>query len=166
MSIEEQIQELATKLNLTIGIAEATTGGQICGRIVRVPGSSGYFERGIIAYSKQSKMDLLGMTEEYLSEHGAVSAKAAEAMAEGVRRNAGTDLGLAESGIAGPIRGRSPKPIGTGFISISSAEGIDTRSFQFSGDRAEIQDSIADAALETLLEYLTKLDQKIESPPA
>ncbi|MDP7130910.1 MAG: CinA family protein, partial [Planctomycetota bacterium] len=93
MTTEEEIKDLATKLNLTVAITEATTGGLICSRLVRVPGSSAYFERGIIAYSKQSKIELLGITEEYLSEHGAVSAKSAEGMAEGIRRNAGTALG-------------------------------------------------------------------------
>jgi len=166
MTTEEKIKEQATKLNLTLSVAEATSGGQICSRLVQVPGSSAYFERGIIAYSKQSKIDLLGMTEEYMSEHGAVSAKSAEAMAAGVRANASTDLGMAETGIAGPIRGRSPKPIGTAYISISSDDGFETASFEFSGDRKDIQNSIANAALEALLQYLTKRDQKIESPPA
>jgi PncC family amidohydrolase len=166
MTTEEEIKDLATKLNLTVAITEATTGGLICSRLVRVPGSSAYFERGIIAYSKQSKIELLGITEEYLSEHGAVSAKSAEGMAEGIRRNAGTALGLAETGIAGPVRGRSPKPIGTAFIAISSEDGFETSSFEFSGDRTEIQNSIAEAALEALLQYLTKRMQNLKSPPA
>ena len=73
-------------------------------------------------------------------------------MAKGVRKVSGADLGLAETGIAGPIRGRSPKPIGTAYIAVAGAEGVVCRDFQFDGDRDAIRNAIADAALQMVIE--------------
>ena len=127
--LEVKLGKLLRERGWTIAVAETTTGGLISTRIVSVPGSSAYYERGVIAYSALSKREMLGIDEEVMDTHGAVSAEAACAMAKGVRKVSGADLGLAETGIAGPIRGRSPKPIGTAYIAVASAEGVVCREF-------------------------------------
>ena len=107
-----------------MAVAETTAGGLVSAALVAVPGSSGYFERGIVAYSKESKLTSLGMDETELDADGAVSAETAAVMAKAVQDLAGATYGLAETGIAGPIRGRSPKPIGTVHLAIASPDGV------------------------------------------
>ena len=152
--LEEKLGKLLRERDWTIAVAETTTGGLISARIVSVPGSSAYYERGVIAYSALSKSEMLGIDVQVIDTYGAVSAEAACAMAKGVRKVSGADLGLAETGIAGPIRGRSPKPIGTTYIALAGAEGVVCRDFQFDGDRDAIRNAIADAALQMVIEYL------------
>ncbi|MCS6859087.1 MAG: CinA family protein [Abditibacteriales bacterium] len=166
---EEELGELLKQRGWMIAVAEATCGGLICHRIVSVPGSSKYFERGIIAYSRSAKVDLLRVPPETLQTFGAVSAETAAAMAEGVRALSGTQLGLAESGIAGPVRGKSPKPIGACYIALATPEGTQVREFQFAGERLDIMNQIATAALQMVAEYLLSLPTASPSasgPPA
>ena len=94
-------------------MAESCTGGLITDRLTDIPGSSAFLERGVVTYSNASKTALLGVPETVIAAHGAVSAETARLMAEGVRRLAGTDLGLAVTGIAGPSGGTEAKPVGT-----------------------------------------------------
>lgn len=150
--LEVKLGKLLRERDWTIAVAETTTGGVISARIVSVPGSSAYYERGVIAYSALSKCEMLGIDEKAMDTYGAVSAEAACEMAKGVRKVSGADLGLAETGIAGPIRGRSPKPIGTAYIAVAGAEGVVCRDFQFDGDRDAIRNAIADAALQMVIE--------------
>ncbi len=94
-------------------MAESCTGGLITDRLTDIPGSSAFLERGVVTYSNAAKTALLGVPETVIREHGAVSAETARLMAEGVRKSAGTDLGLAVTGIAGPSGGTEAKPVGT-----------------------------------------------------
>ena len=142
----ERLGALLTEHGWTIAVAETTTGGLICSRIVGVPGSSKYFERGVIAYSRQSKLDL-GLSEDLLSDHGAVSEETARSLAESVRREAGTDFGLAETGIAGPVQGRSQKPLGTAYVAVAGPAGCDSFEVRYEGGRDAVRSRIADAAL-------------------
>jgi len=136
----------------TIAVAETTTGGLISAQIVSVPGSSAYYERGAIAYSKVSKSEMLGMDVAVVDEYGAVSAEVAIAMAEGIVKVSGATLGLSETGIAGPILGRSPKPIGTTYIALAGPDGTVCEDFQFDGDRDAIRKAIANAALQMVVD--------------
>ena len=151
--LEVKLGILLREQDWTIAVAETTTGGLISARIVSVPGSSAYYERGVIAYSALSKCEMLGIDEKVMDTYGAVSAEAACEMAKGVRKVSGADLGLAETGIAGPIRGRSPKPIGTTYIAVAGVEGVVCEVFQFDGDRDAIRNAISDAALQMVIEY-------------
>ncbi|MDP6042326.1 MAG: CinA family protein [Candidatus Latescibacteria bacterium] len=135
----------------TIAVAETTTGGLISARIVSVPGSSAYYERGVIAYSKVSKSEMLGIDLTVIDEYGAVSAETAAVMAKGVQKVSGATLGLAETGIAGPILGRSPKPVGTTYIALAGPDHTVCEDFQFDGDRDAIREAIADAALQMVV---------------
>ena len=152
--LEVRLGRLLVGRGWTISVAETTAGGLICARIVGVPGSSAYLERGVVAYSRASKVELLGLTEEALDTYGAVSEETAVALAQGVRQMSGTTLGLAETGIAGPIRGRSPKPIGSACIALAGPESSQCVSFIFSGDRQHIREQIAEQALASAVGYL------------
>ncbi len=165
---EGELGGLLTPRRWMIAVAETTCGGLICHRIVSVPGSSKYFERGIVAYSRSAKVDLLRVPPKTLQMFGAVSAETAAAMAEGVRVLSGTQLGLAETGIAGPIRGKSPKPVGACYIALATPEGTQVREFQFAGERLEIMSEIATAALAMVVEYLVMptVSPSASTPPA
>ena len=156
MSLQEQLARILTERGLRIAIAETTAGGLISSRLVSVPGSSEFFDLAIVAYSRRTKTDVLRVPEEVLDTYGSVSVESASAMAEAVRARSNSDLGLAETGIAGPIRGRSPKPIGHVCIAISSREGTETVEQEYAGDREAIRQGIAEGALQALLGYLTR----------
>jgi nicotinamide-nucleotide amidase len=110
--LEEALGRILTERGLTIAVAESCTGGLIADKITNVSGSSMYFERGVVVYSNQSKTELLNVPKELIKTHGAVSKEVAEAMAAGVRRLAGTDIGISTTGVAGPTGGTSEKPVG------------------------------------------------------
>ncbi len=97
----------------TIALAESCTGGMVADRLVRLGGSSGYVDRGLVTYSDRAKQELLGVSEVLLKTHGAVSAETASAMAEGVRDRADSDVAISVTGIAGPTGGSESKPVGT-----------------------------------------------------
>ena len=120
-----------------------------------IPGSSGWFERGVITYSNKSKEDLLGVSQETLSLYGAVSSQTAVEMADGVKRLAGTGYSLAITGIAGPSGGTTQKPVGTVYIALSTPERTEAEQFRFAGTRRMIQTLAAETALDLLRLYLS-----------
>lgn len=130
-----------------LSVAESCTGGLLSRRITSVPGASDYFERGCIVYSNQAKTDLLKVPESLLTAHGAVSEPVAAAMAEGMRKQAGVDIALAVTGIAGPAGGSPEKPVGTVFIACASQRGTSVEKHLFRGDRERVQECAAHGAL-------------------
>ena len=134
----------------TLAVAESCTGGLIAQRLTDVPGSSKYFIEGVVAYSNEAKTKTLGVDPVLLLEHGAVSAQVAEAMAEGIRRRAGTDFGLSVTGIAGPSGGTEEKPVGLVFIALASEALTEHRKFKLPGDRQLIRWRASQAALDLL----------------
>lgn len=157
VSLEETIASHLRQRGWFLALAETTTGGLIAVRIVRLPGSSAYFDRSIVAYSKDAKLQSLGVDPAVLERErgGAVSIETARAMAEGLQRLCGAEIVLAETGIAGPIRGRSPKPLGTTCFAMHTPTGMVTEEQQFTGERYEIQAQIAEHALAMIAHYLT-----------
>lgn len=153
-SIDETVAELFRDNHLTLALAESCTGGLIAKRITDVPGSSGYFLESVVTYGNTTKMRLLGVSADLLDTKGAVSSECASAMAKGVRSAAGSDLGLAVTGIAGPDGGTDEKPVGTVFISLAAPDGCWTKRFQFHGSRDEIRSLTAWTALDWLRRYL------------
>lgn len=153
-SVEERLGGLLVERGWTLSVAETTAGGMICARIVGVPGSSAWFERGVVAYSTKSKIQWLGVPGSLLDRHGTVSGEVAAAMAEAVGRVSGSTLGLAETGIAGPIRGRSPKPLGTAYIALWTPEGTRCQCFAYDGDRSRIRERIVEQALVTAVSFV------------
>ena len=136
--------------NYTLSVAESCTGGLLAQRITDVPGSSKYFIEGVVTYANEAKTRALGVEPILLLEHGAVSAPVAEAMAEGIRKRADTDFGLAITGIAGPGGGTDDKPVGTVFVAISSEVGTEHRKLKLPGDRQLIRWRASQAALDML----------------
>ena len=157
-TLEGMIGALLAEKKLTISVAESLTGGLLADRITNVPGSSAYFERGVVTYSNRSKTELLGVPEEVLKEHGAVSREAAILMAEGVRKASGTDIGVSTTGIAGPAGGTDKKPVGTIFIAITDGTRTICRDFSFKWERRRIKEITTQWALELTRRFLTGED--------
>ena len=154
MWIEATIAAHLVERGWRLALAETTTGGLIAVRFVRLPGSSAYFDRSIVAYSQAAKVQALGIDPEVTKTYGVVSVESACVMAEGLQRISQADLVLAETGIAGPIRGRSPKPLGMTYFALHSPTGMLTAEARFDGDRRGIQEQIADYALKMMAGYL------------
>jgi len=155
----ETLEGLAAK-NLTdrgwtLAVAESCTGGLVTDRLTDIPGSSVFLERSVIVYSNKAKMDLLGVPADVLAEQGAVSEQTARLMAEGVRKLAGTNLGLAITGIAGPAGGSEQKPVGTVYIALADEKETICRHYAFRWDRRRNKIIASEAALLMLKRYLT-----------
>jgi PncC family amidohydrolase len=155
---EEIIAGLLVEKHLKIATAESCTGGLIGHKITNVSGSSEYYEGGVISYSNEMKINFLEVREQTLIGHGAVSEQTAAEMAEGIRRAAGVDIGIATTGIAGPGGGTAEKPVGLVYIAISTEEGTEVECHLFGGNRRENKERTCRAALSLLLNYLEKHD--------
>jgi nicotinamide-nucleotide amidase len=153
-TMEGVVGALLAERKLTLAVAESCTGGLISDRLTDVPGSSAYFERGLVTYSNEAKRDLLGVPEDVLDRFGAVSEETARRMAEGVRRLAGVDLGLASTGIAGPSGGTEEKPVGTVFIALADGRETRCRRHVFRWNRRRNKMLTAQTALFMLLRHL------------
>lgn len=149
-TLELVVGRMLLEQRLTLAVAESCTGGLLGHRLTNVPGSSAYFERGVLVYSNRAKEELLGVPESILRAHGAVSAPCAEAMARGVTALAGAQCGLAITGIAGPDGGTPAKPVGTVFVGLAVRGEALARRFQFAGDRAAVKWQSTQAALDML----------------
>ena len=152
-TLEEIVGRLLKERQATLAVAESCTGGLVAHRMTNIPGSSEYFERGVVVYSNQAKTELLQVPEELIAELGAVSAPVAEKMAEGVRHLSRATIGLAITGIAGPAGGSADKPVGTVFIALSGPDGTASRRYQFWGDRDQVKMISAQTALEWVRRY-------------
>ena len=140
---------------LTVAVAESCTGGLIGQRLTSLPGSSAYFERGIVTYSARAKMDLLKVPESLIRQKGAVSAEVAQAMAESVCEQSGADIGLAVTGIAGPSGGTKEKPVGLVYLALADKKATVGRQHLFSGDREGIRFRASQAALDLLRRHIS-----------
>jgi PncC family amidohydrolase len=150
----QTIHEQLIKHHLTVATAESCTGGLIAHTLTNTSGSSVYFDRGIVSYSNRAKIELLNVSEELLTTHGAVSEPVAKAMAEGVRTNAQVDLGIATTGIAGPTGGTKEKPVGLIYIAVATPEKTLVERCQFHGTRLQNKHSTLMKALQMLHDIL------------
>lgn len=154
-SAAARVADVLIQRGLTLSTAESITGGLIGSLLTDIPGSSGFFMGGIITYSNESKVRLLGVRPETLSAHGAVSAETALEMARGTRDCFATDLGVSVTGIAGPTGATPGKSIGTTYIAVASERDETYRLFTWEGDRLANKQSTADAAMEMVLSVLS-----------
>ena len=149
------VLELCRARGLTIGVAESCSGGLLGARLTAIPGSSDVVRGGVIAYHNDVKSGLLGVDREVLREHGAVSEPVVRAMAIGARQAAGSDIGLAITGIAGPSGGTAEKPVGLVWIAVDIQGDVRTRELRLWGDRDEIRNRSAQWTLEMLRQALS-----------
>ena len=148
------------KRGMKIASVESCTAGIISKIITDAPGSSEVFDLGITTYSNEMKTRMVGVPEKILSMHGAVSPETARAMADGIRRVSGADIGVATTGIAGPGGGTPEKPVGLVYTAISTANGTDVTRLMIDKPGAD-RDYIRNTAAETvLLGVLTLLKDK------
>jgi len=154
-TMEAVVGRLLTDQKCTVALAESCTGGLIGHRVTQVPGSSAYLDRGVICYSNRAKTELVGVPEDVITRHGAVSAEVAAAMAKGIFERSGVSVGLGVTGIAGPGGATATKPVGLVFIGLHGANGKSvTREFRFHGDRTVVKQRAAQAALNLLRQWL------------
>ncbi len=149
--LEEVVGALLEAREATVAVAESCTGGLILGRLTSVPGSSAWVTGGVVAYDNAVKVQQLGVPQELLDAHGAVSEPVALAMAAGVRAALDTTYGLAVTGIAGPTGGTDDKPVGTVVIAAAGPGGeAVVITFRFPGDRAMVRQMSVQSALDML----------------
>lgn len=149
-----EIIPLLVEAGKTVAVAESSTGGLIGHLLTEVAGSSAAFLGGVVAYHNGAKESLLGVRRETLEQAGAVSEETAKAMAEGVRRLLGADIGLAVTGIAGPTGATPTKPVGLHYVALATEGSLLCQRFLWSGSRAENKRAAAEAALGLLRRYL------------
>ncbi|MGB2696774.1 MAG: competence/damage-inducible protein A, partial [Candidatus Zixiibacteriota bacterium] len=147
ISLEEVVGKLLKDKGKTISVAESCTGGLIGKRFTNVSGSSEYFERGVVSYSNQAKMEILKVPQDMIEKHGAVSEQVAILMAEGIRKISRTDYGLSVTGIAGPTGGTEEKPVGLVWIGFAHENDSFAQKFLFGEDRETNRQRAAQAAL-------------------
>lgn len=148
-SLSEAVVRLARATLSTIATAESCTGGMVASAITDVPGASDVFLGGVVAYSNDLKQSLLGVPEEILHEHGAVSRETAEAMAIGACR-LGARLAVATTGIAGPGGGKPDKPVGLVWVAVSTPGTVEAHHLTLTGDRQGVRQRATIHALDLL----------------
>jgi nicotinamide-nucleotide amidase len=161
LSLVHKVHALLLEKKAKVSVAESCTGGTLGHLITGTPGSSALFDEGYLTYANQAKINLLGVPESLLQNHGAVSEEVAFAMAEGARKRSGSDYALSVTGIAGPDGGTEEKPVGTVWVGIAGPQGTHTQILRLRGDRDTIRWRAAYSALNVL--RLTLLEKTISS---
>ncbi len=162
MSANKTVQTLATILNAKqwrLALAESCTGGLICATLTELAGSSDWFERGYITYSNEAKTECLGVPAELIKDHGAVSEAVASAMAAGAQDQAGVNVSISITGVAGPSGGSVDKPVGTvcfgwAIQNDSTELRVLTKTMLFDGNRHSIRQQACEYALTELVKLL------------
>ncbi|WP_435361092.1 CinA family protein [Haloarchaeobius sp. DFWS5] len=161
--VERRLGDALRERGETIGTAESCTGGLIGARLTEVPGSSDYFEQGLVTYAYGAKEQRLGVNREDLDAHGAVSEPVARQMAQGVRDTANVTWGVSATGIAGPSGGSEETPVGTVYIGVAYAGPWGSESsyatverYEFDGDRETVREKTVEQALTNVLDELTR----------
>ena len=157
IELARRLQEICLRAGVSVATAESCTGGLVASCITDVSGSSGYFRGGVVSYSNEAKMSLLGVPAALLEAHGAVSAQVARAMAQGARERFQASLAVSVTGIAGPEGGTAAKPVGLTYLAVASEGGVEVRRYVWTGDRLANKEASARAALQLLLERVGAL---------
>ena len=159
LDISKEVAKLLIARGWTLALAESCTGGLVCAALTDLAGSSDWFERGYITYSNQAKTECLDVAAETIESFGAVSEQVAKAMSEGAQKNAGVNISVSITGIAGPAGGSIEKPVGTVCFGWTiTKENLVAmticKTMQFSGDRQAVREQARDYALSKLIELL------------
>ncbi len=155
-TVEQHIHRMLIERGKTLAIAESCTGGAIASKFTAMAGASEYLLGGVVAYSNDVKVNVLGVDRNDIECFGAVSEVVALEMAEGVRRITGADYAIATTGIAGPSGGSKHKPVGTVWMAIATPEGSRATMRNSGTDRSQIISRASAYAIEMLYEELTK----------
>lgn len=156
-TVQELIHTMLTESGRTLAVAESCTGGTIAARFTAMPGASAYFLCGVVSYSNESKIKVLGVDPGTLERHGAVSEATAREMAEGARRMSGADFAVATTGIAGPTGGTDEKPVGTVWMAVATPRGTVAVCRQCGMDRGQIIDRASSQAIALLREEIVEI---------
>jgi nicotinamide-nucleotide amidase len=154
-SLEEAVLQLLLEKRQTLAAAESCTGGLFSKRITDIPGASQAFLGGVVSYSSDVKISVLGVSENLISKQGAVSDETARAMAKGVRELLKADLAVGITGVAGHGRDDKGNTVGTVFVALASAEKTFCRALRLGSDRDRIRVTAAHHAFDMLRRYLT-----------
>jgi nicotinamide-nucleotide amidase len=153
--LARRLGSAARKRGIDIVSAESCTGGGVATAITRISGSSKYFERGFVTYTNVAKTEMLGVNEDTLKAHGAVSEEVAIEMATGALKHSHANVSVAVTGIAGPTGGVPGKPVGTVHFAWGVRDGpIQARHFRFEGDRVAIRLQSVYVAIQGLIDLL------------
>jgi nicotinamide-nucleotide amidase len=156
-TMEQVVGKMLLERRRTVALAESCTGGLVSDRLTDISGSSDYFLGGVVSYSNELKIDLLGVSSDDIRDYGAVSATVAEQMALGVRELVNSDYGISITGIAGPTGATPEKPVGLVYIGLSSKDEVYSKEFRFVGDRTGIKRWASQSALDMLRRELLKV---------
>lgn len=156
-TLEKVVGYMLMDKKLRLAVAESCTGGLIADRLTDVPGISAVLDRGMVTYSNQAKIELLGVASETLKQFGAVSPQTAEEMALGALEKSNADIAVAVTGIAGPDGGTASKPVGLVYMAVADRDGVYSSKHIFNGNRRRIKETAASTALNLLRLHLLKL---------
>lgn len=157
-SLEYVVYKLLKERNMTVAFAESCTGGMISGRLTNVSGVSTVFMNSIVTYSNEAKIKFLGVKEETLAKHGAVSEETAIEMAAGIKHVSGTNVGISVTGIAGPEGGTKEKPVGLFYIGLAIGEKVEAFRFCFPSSRDKVRWNATTRALDILRRSLLQMN--------
>ncbi len=155
MDILERISKILedfTDMKIKIAIAESCTGGFISHMFTNISGASKVFERGIVCYSNQAKIDLLNVDPQSIDKYGAVSKEVVRQLANNVRVLSKVDVGIGISGIAGPTGGTPEKPVGLVYVGISTDKEMNIQQYNFKTDRISFKQEILEKVIHSLEE--------------
>jgi len=158
---DELLEVIAGKMlqnkGMTVALAESCTGGLVMKRLSDIPGSSEYFLGGIVSYSNEIKINLLGVSRDIIEAFGAVSEQTARSMASGIKRLTSSSIGVGITGIAGPAGETPQKPVGLVYIALAADSKVICHKYNFTGDRKDVRSNAADAALGMIRQYIFEL---------
>jgi len=146
-TLEYAVYTLLKKYNKTIAVAESCTGGLVSDKFTNIPGISEFFLEGVVAYSNGAKVNTLGVPDELIIKHGAVSPLVARAMAEGIKKRTSSNIGIGITGIAGPTGATKEKPVGLVYIAVIVDDIAEVKEYQFRGSRVDIKNFSTNTAL-------------------
>lgn len=154
--LNEKVANMLIERNCKIALAESCTGGMLTSMLTDIPGISAVLDRSVVTYSYEAKISELGVRADSLEKHGAVSKDVAEEMAQGIRKSAGSDIGIGITGIAGPEGGTDDKPVGLVYVALADKEGTVVKKLNLWGDRDRIRHSTCLNALDMIRKNLNK----------
>lgn len=154
MGSPAELVALLKDLDATLATAESLTGGRVASRVTNVPGSSAVYAGGVVSYQTPVKVEVLGVAQATVDEHGVVSAECAREMADGARRLLRTTYAVSTTGVAGPDR-QEGQEVGTVFVGVAGPGGVEVVELALDGDRATIQEATVDEALSVLADMIS-----------